>query len=93
MCRVGNSFFPTLLLGIAILALAPTNAFAADGGAPPRDSCPRPVAGSTVHPPPDLFSRDGVLNVVLTTSRRSMMRGARCFASGPRTVWYRRRCT
>ena len=64
MCRVGNSFFPTLLLGIAILALAPTNAFAVDGGAPPRDSCPRPVAGSTVHPPPDLFSRDGVLNVV-----------------------------
>jgi FtsP/CotA-like multicopper oxidase with cupredoxin domain len=65
MSRARNSFFPTILLGIAILALAPPNVFAADGGAPPRDPCPRPAAGSIVSPPPDLFSRDGVLNVVL----------------------------
>jgi len=64
MSRAKNSFFPTILLGIAILAFAPPHVFAADGGAPTRDPCPRPAAGSIVSPPPDLFSRDGVLNVI-----------------------------
>src|ERR1700737_2717768 len=59
MSRAKNSFFPTILLGIAILAFAPPHVFAADGGAPTRDPCPRPAAGSIVSPPPDLFRRAG----------------------------------
>jgi FtsP/CotA-like multicopper oxidase with cupredoxin domain len=63
MSGAKHSFFVAILLGIAVLAFAPT-VFAADGGAPPRDPCPRPAAGSIVSRPPDLFSRGGVLNVV-----------------------------
>jgi hypothetical protein len=46
-------------VALAVVALAPHCAFASD-----QDRCPRPAAGSVVTPPPDLFSDDGVLNVV-----------------------------
>lgn len=65
MSKPPDSFLPTILLRIAILALAPSTVFAADNGAPLSDPCPRPAAGSTVSRPPDLFSRDGMLNVML----------------------------
>ena len=55
--------FRAALLGITILALTSPNVFAADSSAPPNDPCLRPSAGSVVSRPPDLFSRDGVLNV------------------------------
>ena len=63
MSRETNSFLPAALLGLSVLALTPANVFAADGRATPTDPCPRPLAGSVVSRPPDLFSRDGVLNV------------------------------
>ena len=52
----------TQLLAFVAVALMPFSAFAqntANQGSP----CPRPAAGSTVLPPPELFSRNGVLNV------------------------------
>lgn len=56
-------FFPlTLFCAIGFATLAPA-AFAASGGAP--NACQRPAAGSVVTPPVDLYSQDGVLNVVL----------------------------
>ena len=63
MSRETDSFLPTALLGLSVLAFTPANVFAADGRATPTDPCPRPLAGSVVSRPPDLFSRDGVLNV------------------------------
>ena len=63
MSRETNSFLPATLLGLSVLACTPANVFAADGRATPTDPCPRPLAGSVVSRPPDLFSRDGVLNV------------------------------
>ncbi|MBV9318762.1 MAG: multicopper oxidase domain-containing protein [Mycobacterium sp.] len=63
MSRVPISLIRTASLGIAILVLASPNVFAADSRAPPPNPCPRPSAGSVVARPPDLFSRDGVLNV------------------------------
>ena len=65
MSRATSSFFPTISLYIALLTFTPTTVFAAAGDMRPRDPCPRPVAGSIVVRPPDLFSRDGVLNLAL----------------------------
>jgi FtsP/CotA-like multicopper oxidase with cupredoxin domain len=51
-----------ILCGLAAIlligAIAPSTASAQS-----NYSCPRPIAGSTVTPPPDLYSRGGVLNV------------------------------
>jgi FtsP/CotA-like multicopper oxidase with cupredoxin domain len=47
--------------GLLLLALASGRAFAAA----PSQGCARPLAGSVVAPPVDLFSSGGVLNVVL----------------------------
>ena len=63
MSRETDSLLPAALLGLSVLAFTPANVFAADGRATPTDPCPRPLAGSVVSRPPDLFSRDGVLNV------------------------------
>lgn len=51
----------TIIIAFAALTLMPLYAFADRGDG--NDLCPRPPAGSTVMPPPDLFSRNGVLNV------------------------------
>jgi FtsP/CotA-like multicopper oxidase with cupredoxin domain len=50
----------TLLVAICACIALPASAFAQNG-----DPCPRPAAGSVVTPPPDLFSENGVLKVVL----------------------------
>ena len=63
MSRETDSLLPAALLGLSVLAFTPANVFAADGRATPTDPCPRPLAGSVIFRPPDLFSRDGVLNV------------------------------
>ena len=65
MSTARASLFPAALLGITILAFASQNVFAADSRASPDDPCPRPSAGSIITRPPDLFSRDGALNVEL----------------------------
>src|SRR6516162_4031545 len=65
MSRATSSFFPTISLYIALLTFTQTTVFAAAGETRPRDPCPRPVAGSIVVRPPDLFSRDGVLNLAV----------------------------
>lgn len=49
----------TLFVAICACITLPANVFAQNG-----DPCPRPVAGSVVTPPPDLFSENGVLKVV-----------------------------
>jgi FtsP/CotA-like multicopper oxidase with cupredoxin domain len=49
----------TLLVAICACIALQASAFAQNG-----DPCPRPAAGSVVTPPPDLFSENGVLNVV-----------------------------
>ena len=59
---------PRAPIGVALtlaLALWAAAGSAKAEGASPRltVSCPRPAAGSLVMPPPDLWSRDGVLNV------------------------------
>jgi hypothetical protein len=82
MSRATASFFPTISLYVA-LTFSQTTVFAAAGDMRPRDPCPRPVAGSIVVRPPDLFSKDGVWR--LTTSRRSMTLAEPFFVSGPRT--------
>jgi FtsP/CotA-like multicopper oxidase with cupredoxin domain len=48
-----------ILILVSLLALLPLTAFA-NGNNP----CPRPAPGSVVAPPPELSSRNGVLNVV-----------------------------
>lgn len=48
-------------LVVAFLALLPPHALAQQAGT--HAPCPRPVAGSLVTPPPDLFSHDGILDV------------------------------
>lgn len=63
--------------------LAPV-AFASDGdafSAAPIAGCHRPVAGSVVRPPPDVYSHAGVLNVVLeyVTSLDDANRTLFCF--------------
>src|SRR6516165_5609901 len=63
MSRETDALLPAALLGLSVLAFTPANVFAADGRATPTDPCPRPLAGSVIFRPPDLFSRDGVLNV------------------------------
>jgi len=50
-------------LVLLFLAVAPSGAYA---GAGLPSTCERPVAGSVVAPPPDLYSQGGVLNVDLT---------------------------
>jgi FtsP/CotA-like multicopper oxidase with cupredoxin domain len=52
-----------LLFVLSFLALMSVHAWADDGDADADDPCPRPVAGSEVTPPPDLFSHNGILNV------------------------------
>ena len=48
----------------ALLALLFTPFYAVESAAAvPDNPCPRPAGGSLVMPPPDLFSKDGVLNV------------------------------
>jgi FtsP/CotA-like multicopper oxidase with cupredoxin domain len=50
------------LFALTILLLFPFHAFAQASPAA-ASACPRPAAGSTVQPPPDLFSQNGTLNV------------------------------
>ena len=49
------------VLVVAFLALLPPHALAQPAGT--NAPCPRAVVGSLVTPPPDLFSRDGILDV------------------------------
>jgi FtsP/CotA-like multicopper oxidase with cupredoxin domain len=64
---------------LLVLALLPGTALAADGGA-----CPRPVEGSDVTRPPDLYSEAGVLNVSLNykTAVDKLGRTLFCFVTG-----------
>ena len=63
---------------LALAALAPVAAHAADGGA-----CPRPDAGSDVPQPPDLFSQNGKLTVAMNyyTSMDAVGRTLFCFVT------------
>jgi FtsP/CotA-like multicopper oxidase with cupredoxin domain len=49
----------TAVLTFLLLVVSPCVALAAS------DPCPRPAEGSTIKPPPDLYSQNGVLNVAL----------------------------
>jgi hypothetical protein len=51
-----RSYIRGILITAAFIAFTPLCAFA-------QTPCPRPVAGSIVTPPPDLFSNNGVLNI------------------------------
>jgi FtsP/CotA-like multicopper oxidase with cupredoxin domain len=67
-----------LWLTVGLLAFAPLTVFA-NSTAP----CPRPAPGSVVTPPPELFSRNGVLNVVFNyfTSMDAQGRTLFCFTT------------
>jgi len=66
-----------LMFAVAIVLAAPASATAGTPG------CQRPVAGSEVTAPPDLFSNDGVLNVTFNyyTSLDSESRTLFCFVT------------
>ena len=67
-----------LWLIVSLLAFSPLTVFA-NSTAP----CPRPAPGSVVTPPPELFSRNGVLNVVFNyfTSMDAQGRTLFCFVT------------
>jgi FtsP/CotA-like multicopper oxidase with cupredoxin domain len=67
-----------LLILAGLLALLPLNAFATVGS-----PCPRPLPGSVVTAPPELFSHNGVLNVVFNyfTTLDSAGRTLFCFTT------------
>jgi FtsP/CotA-like multicopper oxidase with cupredoxin domain len=67
-----------LWLIVGLLAFSPLTVFA-NSTAP----CPRPAPGSVVTPPPELFSRNGVLNVVFNyfTSVDAQGRTLFCFTT------------
>jgi FtsP/CotA-like multicopper oxidase with cupredoxin domain len=67
-----------LWLIVGLLAFAPLTVFANS-----TTPCPRPAAGSVVSPPPELFSHNGVLNVVFNyfTSVDAQGRTLFCFTT------------
>lgn len=55
----------TACLTLFLLILVPSAAFAASAPLVGSNPCPRPAQGSIVQPAPDLYSKNGVLNVKL----------------------------
>jgi FtsP/CotA-like multicopper oxidase with cupredoxin domain len=77
--RSSRRIFPLFLAGLFLCVFAQKNAHAQAAVAPVANPCARLAAGSTVHNPPSLFSKNGVLLVNFSYQTRTDADGRQLF--------------
>ena len=77
--KSSRRIFPLFLAGLIICVFAPMTAMAQSAVAPVANPCPRLAAGSVVHNPPSLFSKNGVLIVNFSYQTRTDSDGRSLF--------------